>query len=198
MECGYIFRLNNFKLSVIFGDDYDMIDYPYLIRSDRVFWDLLSWIYYNKSVLEQFDGSVIFGLSYRYNEMTVDSDKESSFDVSFTPDTLSNVICSNVKALIKLPLQDVPSDENIKIPIFIISTPISDQVGIEHLFRRSQIFFGSISETMRNWEKGIEYILFWDINSANTYCDDYKKNNYHIEKIFVDKNNVFDIFDRMY
>jgi hypothetical protein len=197
MEAGYVFTLNNFNLIIAIGEDYDLEDDPYLYltRSDEVFWDILSWVYYNKPVLERLDVFISVGIGYRHQGLSVYVANRERLDFSYTPSTLSSIIQNNVRNTLNIPLPDVPANHNTKIPLYMISLSISSWAVLQDPYFRSQIFFGHLGNGMDNYKKYTHFILFWDMDSARQYVNDYKDNDYRIEQITVDENNVFDIFD---
>jgi hypothetical protein len=68
-------------------------------------------------------------------------------------------------------------------------TIISDQ------YERTDIFFGPMGGTMSNYKKNITYAVFWDLEEAKKYLNDYKDEKYTLEKIMLSKKTVLEIFN---
>ena len=214
MSNGYVVRFNDFTLTLQFYDTPGITNH-YLIRSDEALWDILTWAYGNKNVLETNNIHIRLHIDYLSSHIDYwglmgeeipegicmeDAEKaiQAYGEYNGREDLVTN-IGKIVSAMLKIPY--TPPDENLRIPIFLISTMTFGST-MPAQFEKSHVFRGAMHGEMVNHKNNMRFIVFWDRESAQAYLDEYIPiefiAEYIFEQVLLSKENVFDIFDILY
>jgi hypothetical protein len=184
MDTGYRIRVHSVAITVRFVSDSELkSSASYLSRSDGLFWDILTWMQNNESLLAQREGSIMVEINYKKKIFSLYSletqivtrdrmpvwgheSSTAAMDPSlfaYNTQTDLTIHLFQVFAAI-LGITPVKNNPGITIRFFVISAPPHEAVVNQDC--RTDIFFGPFPGSMFNYSKKVSYIVFWKREDA--------------------------------
>ena len=210
MRSGYVIRLNNFTLRIDFNDNHKSLrtTESYLIKSDEALWGIVTWVHINKDALIDKNTKITLHIAFRVRKINywelelpenINKYEADRAIVAYGKYNGKEDFAANVGKIISamLGIPFIPPDENIEIPIYMISISTFGN-NLPNQFEESHIFMGPMYGKMENYINGKEFIVFLNIESARTYLDEYIITEYTLEQITLSKKTIFEIFNILY
>jgi len=213
---GYKFYLNgnrNTCISIRFN--YGFVP-EYLTRSDRLFFDIMNWIVHNKKTLENTVKDYLeIGIIPERNiniingRVSIRSMEGNDFDkidnISRNNFEYKNYdeLKQNIYKIIELyfGFSSVPVVNNSFGLYFVWEQDpniLGYRDGVYEQEKYTEIFFGPFPGLMFN-DYGLRFgVVFWELERAKNYLNIYINENYSLEYIIINRNNIYNIFRKLY
>lgn len=183
LDSGFTIRYKNFEITCRYHEANPAIghsDFLDIFSPDKLMWELLSWVYYNKEILDSYNGSYTFYFD-------ADKGTTGSYYTYFSFDAGSNYdnyiyrserdFFAALNSILQLDTK-IP-DDSIQIPMIMIYTD-------NYLYNQrltSAVYSGALPGSM--YTKFGYPLFFWDKKGFNSYIKKCKPGGYSFKKIIL-------------